>query len=83
MLCFCFSQPMIPTTELGIHTMSEIGLKARILLMTLAPTGLLAIALGSYFIWHASQDLQQQLLERGFLTVEHLQMPSHNSSGTP
>ncbi|WP_022960986.1 ATP-binding protein [Halopseudomonas pelagia] len=56
--------------------MSEIGLKARILLMTLAPTGLLAIALGSYFIWHASQDLQQQLLERGFLTVEHLQMPA-------
>ncbi|QFY56019.1 response regulator [Halopseudomonas pelagia] len=56
--------------------MSEIGLKARILLMTLAPTGLLAMALGSYFIWHASQDLQQQLLERGFQTVEHLQIPA-------
>lgn len=56
--------------------MSEIGLKARILLMTLVPTGLLAIALGSYFIWQASEDLQQQLLERGFLTVEHLQIPA-------
>lgn len=56
--------------------MSEIGLKARILLMTLAPTGLLAIALGSYFIWQASHDLRQQLLERGFLTVEHMQIPA-------
>ncbi|MFO7706530.1 MAG: ATP-binding protein [Halopseudomonas sp.] len=56
--------------------MSEIGLKARILLMTLAPTGLLAMALGSYFIWQASQDLQTQLLERGFLMVEHLQLPA-------
>lgn len=56
--------------------MSEIGLKARILLMTLAPTGLLAMVLGGYFIWQASQDLQDQLLERGFLTVEHLQIPA-------
>lgn len=56
--------------------MSEIGLKARILLMTLAPTGLLAIALGSYFIWQASHDLRQQLLERGYLSVEHLQIPA-------
>ncbi|MFN3580159.1 MAG: response regulator, partial [Pseudomonas sp.] len=53
--------------------MSEIGLKARILLMTLVPTAILAVALGAYFSWQASQDLDQQLLERGFLTVEHLQ----------
>lgn len=56
--------------------MNEIGLKARILLMTLIPTGLLAVALAGFFSWQATQDMRQQLLERGFLTVEHLQNPA-------
>ena len=53
--------------------MSEIGLKARILLLALVPTGLLGLALGAYFSWQAVSDLDRQLLERGYMTVEHLQ----------
>lgn len=56
--------------------MNDIGLKARILLMTLIPTGAMILALGSYFSWQAISDLNQQLLERGFMTVEHLQDPA-------
>lgn len=56
--------------------MNDIGLKARILLATLIPTGAMILALGSYFSWQAITDQNQQLLERGFLTVEHLQDPA-------
>ncbi|WP_339842997.1 response regulator [uncultured Halopseudomonas sp.] len=56
--------------------MNDIGLKARILLMTLIPTGAMILALGSYFSWQAISELNQQLLERGFMTVEHLQDPA-------
>ena len=53
--------------------MNDIGLKARILLMTLIPTGVMFFALGGYFSWQSIADLNRQLLERGFMTVEHLQ----------
>jgi two-component system sensor histidine kinase BarA len=53
--------------------MNDIGLKARILLMTLIPAGAVLLALGGYFSWQAITDLNRQLLERGFMTVEHLQ----------
>ncbi|MEH6565173.1 MAG: response regulator [Halopseudomonas sp.] len=56
--------------------MNEIGIKTRILLMTLVPCGLLALALGAYFSWQQLQDLEQQLLERGQMTAEHLQGPA-------
>lgn len=56
--------------------MNDMGLKARILLMTLIPTGAMVLALGGYFSWQAITDLNQQLLERGFMTVEHLQNPA-------
>ena len=56
--------------------MNEIGIKTRILLMTLAPCGLLALALGGYFSWQQLQDLERQLLERGQMTAEHLQTPA-------
>ncbi len=56
--------------------MNDIGLKARILLMTLIPAGAMILALGSYFSWQAIADLNQQLLERGFMNVEHLQDPA-------
>ncbi|SDT03008.1 two-component system, NarL family, sensor histidine kinase BarA [Halopseudomonas sabulinigri] len=56
--------------------MNEIGIKTRILLMTLVPSGLLALALGGYFSWQQLQDLEQQLLERGQMTAEHLQGPA-------
>ncbi|MAY07056.1 MAG: hybrid sensor histidine kinase/response regulator [Pseudomonadales bacterium] len=56
--------------------MNEIGIKARLLLMTLIPAGILATAVGAYFSWQHLGDLQQQLLERGQLTAEHLQRPA-------
>ena len=56
--------------------MNEIGIKTRILLMTLLPCGLLALVLGGYFSWQQLQDLEQQLLERGQMTAEHLQRPA-------
>lgn len=56
--------------------MNEIGIKARLLLMTLIPAGILATAVGAYFSWQHLGDLQQQLLERGQLTTEHLQRPA-------
>lgn len=56
--------------------MSEIGIKARILLMTLVPAGLLAVTLGGWFAWQQSNQLERQLLERGLMTVEYLQRPS-------
>ena len=43
--------------------MNEIGIKARLLLMTLIPAGILATAVGAYFSWQHLGDLQQQLLE--------------------
>lgn len=55
--------------------MSEIGIKARILLMTLVPAGLLAVTLGGWFAWQQSNQLERQLLERGLMTVEYLQRP--------
>ena len=56
--------------------MNEIGIKTRLLLMTLIPSGLLALALGGYFSWQHLRVLDQQLLERGLMTVEHLQRPA-------
>ena len=53
--------------------MNDISLKARILLMTLLPAGAVLLALGGYFSWQAIADLNRQLLESGFMTVEHLQ----------
>ena len=43
--------------------MNEIGIKTRILLMTLVPCGLLALVLGGYFSWQQLQDLEQQLVQ--------------------
>ncbi|QIB53166.1 response regulator [Pseudomonas sp. OIL-1] len=56
--------------------MNEIGIKARILAMTLVPAGILALSLGVYFSWQHVQDLDRQLLERGLLTTEYLQSPA-------
>nr|WP_328592916.1 response regulator [Pseudomonas saliphila] len=56
--------------------MNEIGIKARILAMTLVPAGILALSLGVYFSWQHVQDLDRQLLERGLLTAEYLQSPA-------
>ncbi|MCL5043280.1 MAG: response regulator [Gammaproteobacteria bacterium] len=55
--------------------MNNTGLKARILLITLIPAGLLVLSLGSYFSWQYLKQLDQQLMERGVLGIEYLQRP--------
>ena len=44
--------------------------------MTLIPTGLMALALGGYFTWQQMRGVEQQLLQRGLMTIEYLQRPA-------
>ncbi|MGP0174522.1 response regulator [Pseudomonas sp. NCHU5208] len=50
----------------------DLGIKGRVLLLTLLPTSLLALVLGSYFTWVQLSGLQAQLQQRGEMLVEHL-----------
>ena len=50
----------------------DLGIKGRVLLLTLLPTSLLALVLGGYFTWVQLADLHNQLQERGELAVQHL-----------
>ncbi|GIZ13289.1 response regulator [Pseudomonas sp. NCCP-436] len=50
----------------------SLGIKGRVLLLSLLPTSLLALVLGSYFTCLQLSELQTQLLQRGELLVEHL-----------
>nr|WP_279653171.1 response regulator [Pseudomonas morbosilactucae] len=48
------------------------GIKGRVLLLTLLPTSLMAVVLGGYFTWMQLSDLQTQLLQRGEMIAEQL-----------
>ncbi|MGA6105311.1 ATP-binding protein [Pseudomonas solani] len=50
----------------------DLGIKGRVLLLTLLPTSLLAMVLGGYFIWAQLSDMQAQLLQRGQMIAEQL-----------
>ena len=50
----------------------NIGIKGRVLMLTLLPTSLLAVVLGGYFIWMQLSGLQAQLLQRGHMIAEQL-----------
>src|SRR6218665_3320826 len=52
--------------------LKDLGIKGRVLLLTLLPTSLLALVLGGYFTWMQLDDLRSQLQERGELAVQHL-----------
>ncbi|MCY1492456.1 Signal transduction histidine-protein kinase BarA [compost metagenome] len=52
--------------------LNDLGIKGRILLLTLLPTSLLALVLGGYFTWVQLSDLRAQLIERGQLIAEQL-----------
>src|SRR5690554_2660415 len=80
---------MIPATGKGIYTLNKpgpaelsarsrrnLGLKARLLLVTLIPTGLIALALGGYFTWQQMREVEEQLLHRGLMTIGYLQRPA-------
>ncbi|KAF1052157.1 MAG: Signal transduction histidine-protein kinase BarA [Stenotrophomonas maltophilia] len=50
----------------------DLGIKGRVLLLTLLPTTLLALVLGGYFTWVQLSDMRDQLVERGQLIAEQL-----------
>ena len=50
----------------------DIGIKSRVLMLSLLPTSLLAVALGGYFTWMQLSELQAQLLQRGQMMAEQL-----------
>lgn len=50
----------------------ELGLKSRILLLSLLPCSALALALGGYFTWMQLSELQAQLLQRGQMISSQL-----------
>ncbi|MFA5676856.1 MAG: response regulator [Pseudomonas sp.] len=54
----------------------SLGVNARLLMMTLLPTALMALVIGGYFSWQQLRDSEQQLLQRGLMTVEYLQKPT-------
>ena len=45
----------------------NLGIKGRVLLLTLLPTSLLALVLGSYFVYVQLAQMNRQLTERGQL----------------
>jgi two-component system sensor histidine kinase BarA len=52
--------------------LTKLGIKGRVLLLTLLPTSLMALVLGGYFTWMQLSDLQTQLLQRGEMIAEQL-----------
>jgi len=52
--------------------LEKLGIKGRVLLLTLLPTSLMALVLGGYFTWMQLSDLQTQLLQRGEMIAEQL-----------
>ncbi|MGY4818705.1 response regulator [Pseudomonas chlororaphis subsp. piscium] len=52
--------------------LKKLGIKGRVLLLTLLPTSLMALVLGGYFTWMQQSDLQTQLLQRGEMIAEQL-----------
>ena len=50
----------------------DLGIKGRVLLLTLLPTSLLALVLGGYFTWMQLAELNTQLQQRGELVAQQL-----------
>nr|WP_290447240.1 MULTISPECIES: response regulator [unclassified Pseudomonas] len=52
--------------------MTKLGIKSRVLLLTILPTSLMAVVLGGYFTWMQLYELQSQLLVRGEMITRQL-----------
>ncbi|EJM76981.1 response regulator [Pseudomonas sp. GM55] len=52
--------------------LKKLGIKGRVLLLTLLPTSLMALVLGGYFTWMQQADLHSQLMQRGEMIAEQL-----------
>ncbi|AYC32147.1 response regulator [Pseudomonas cavernae] len=50
----------------------DLGIKGRVLLLTLLPASLMALVLGGYFTWVQLAELEVQLLQRGQMIAEQL-----------
>ena len=59
--------------------LSNLGIKGRVLLLTLVPSGVFAGLLGAWFSYSQLNDLQQQLLQRGELILNQLAQASAES----
>jgi two-component system sensor histidine kinase BarA len=51
--------------DAGDGVLNRLGIRSRVLLLTLLPTSLMALVLGSYFTWLQQNDLRTQLMQRG------------------
>ncbi|WP_313055746.1 response regulator [Pseudomonas lopnurensis] len=52
--------------------LKDLGIRGRVLILTLLPSTLLAVVLGAYFTWMQLSDLRHQLDERGQLIAQQL-----------
>ncbi|WP_295470793.1 response regulator [uncultured Pseudomonas sp.] len=52
--------------------LTKLGIKSRVLLLTILPTSLMAMVLGGYFTWMQLYELQNQLLVRGEMITRQL-----------
>lgn len=52
--------------------LKNLGIKGRVLLLTLVPVSLMAVVLGGYFTWLQQSELESQLRQRGEMIAEQL-----------
>jgi len=63
---------MFKVCGLESGVLKNLGIKGRVLLLTLVPVTLMAMVLGGYFTWLQQSELQSQLLQRGEMIAEQL-----------
>ncbi|WP_122559146.1 response regulator [Pseudomonas viridiflava] len=61
--------------------LNKLGIKGRVLLLTILPASLMAAVLGGYFTWMQLYELQSQLLQRGEMIAQDLAPLSANALG--
>ena len=59
--------------------MADWGIKARVILLAMVPTGLVALAMGAYFVTARVQDLDNNIKERGITIANYLAQTSEYS----
>ena len=55
-----------------MDVLKDLGIRGRVLMLTLLPSTLLAVVLGAYFTWMQLSEMRHQLDERGQLIAEQL-----------
>jgi len=59
--------------------MADWGIKARVILLAMVPTGLVALVMGAYFVTTRVQDLDTNIKERGITVANYLAQTSEYS----